>query len=213
MGVTMQINKYNLSLSFALILCAVGYYLYTQKTQAPAFDQQKHTTSSSETIVIRHKTLTAKESLHALGKDITKNGYTPIRLSIKNDSQRYWKFSTADVSLKVVTPDIVAANSSYNTTKRVMIWGIVGLCFPLLWAPGIIHAAHAYSGNKRLKINCLTHAATDRIIAPHTTIDSIIFVNARDFSNQWTMILSDNNSDRKIVCDINMENKQHAYMI
>lgn len=209
----MNLNASKLAIALVPVLSLglFGYYVFTSQHNEP---EPSKNISSSQNIIVGCKAYSAEESVGYLGKDVVSAGYQPLHITIENNSDRFLKFSASNMSLKTVPADIVAQSVYTNTTKRVVGWGIAGLFLPVLWIPGIVHASSSYKANEKLTQDFQTKAATDRILAPHTKIDGLLFVDIADFNTSWTLLLIDTASCETVTCAVDMtQNTHHTYSI
>ncbi|MFA6065664.1 MAG: hypothetical protein WC707_00600 [Candidatus Babeliaceae bacterium] len=172
---------------------SLGYRLLRNKHQ-----------KTSQKISLGCKVFSKVESIECFGKDVVSQGYKPLHISISNTTQRYLKFAQNDISLKTVPAEIVARSVYSSTAKRILGWGIACLFFPILFIPAIITSVSSYCANDALTNTFIAKSATDRIIAPGSHYDGIIFVPTDDYSNRFTIMLSDKDSSEKIACNVDM---------
>lgn len=203
----MQFIKFNKTFfTFLFGLSAIGfcctYLIYSSRRSTKSQNSQKQL--KSQGIQIHCKNFTKEECVGYLGRDVISAGYKPIKITIENNTDRNLKFSPSDISLKTVQADVVAKKVYYNTTGRATGWGIAGLIMPILWVPGIVHSASSYKANQKLSDNFSAKSATDRNIAPKSSIEGLIFVAIEDYKDTFDIILSDNNSQKKFFCTIDM---------
>lgn len=158
----------------------------------------------SENILVQCKTFTKEECVGYLGRDVISAGYKPIKISIENYSKQYLKFSTKNISLKIVPAELVVKKVFYNTAGRAAGWGIAGLFMPILWIPGAIHSVKAHKDNKRLSADFITKSATNRLIAPKSRMEGVIFVGINDYKNFFDIVLIDTDSQKKVFFKIDM---------
>jgi hypothetical protein len=169
---------------------------------------------TSKNIILKCKVFSAEECMGYLGKDVISAGYQPLHITIENNSERFFSFSSRNISFKTISPEIVAQSVYSNTTKRIVGWGIAGLFIPLLWIPGIVHAGSSYTTNEKITQDFQIKAATDRILAPNTKIDGLLFVDIADFNTSWTLLLTDTTSGEIVTCAIDMiKNAYEIYYV
>jgi hypothetical protein len=172
-----------------------------------------HSKLAHAKIPLTCKTLTEQECITYLGKHLGKNvirkGYRPIQIIIENNSGQHLKFSSDNISLRLIPMELVAKKICDNSTSKHaagFAWKFTSFFMPALGIPGSIHSMLLDRSNNKVMDGLITKSATDRIIDPNSRFEGILFVHANDYHDNWTLALTDANSHETIMYKINADN-------
>ena len=182
-------------LGLALVTGCARYQAKQLKPQATTVTMFK-----DKAISLYCHTFTQHEGRKYLGRDITKQGYTAIQVTIANSTERYLKVSPSNISLRTVPSEVVAKKVAFSPAKRFVGWGIAGLFFPVLFIPAIVDPAWAYEANEELSADYAAKAIQDKIIPPHAEVSGMIFVANEDYKRSFSIALTDEKSHETIIC-------------
>ncbi len=170
------------------------------------------------------KALTQEESKRLLGKDVVSAGYRPLQITIENKGNDYLKYSPEDISLKTVPAQVVAESVFSNTTGKAVGWGIAGLFLPVLWIPGIVVSARSYEANQKLSKSEQFHVEAVKLlldrhkienpidskagIFKNSKIQDLVFVSLKDCQDTFTITLTNQSSQEKVICKADMNNQK-----
>ena len=187
-----------LAIPLTIILIGTSLYLY----MVNPIQFSKLTGTKPVNIKAHCTSFTKEECEGYLGRDAISAGYKALKINIENHTENYLQFSSQGISLKTVPANVVAKKVYRNTSGRIAGWGIGGLIMPLVWIPGIVHSASAYKNNKKTSENFALKALADRVIAPNSNIEGVIFTKINDYKDTFDIVLTDINSQEKIVLKV-----------
>lgn len=186
----------------SVIIAFAGVAIYLSRTSITVIPEKV------QNISFNCKALTQQESKGLLGKDVISAGYRPLQITIENKGNDYLKYSPEDISLKTVPAEIVAESVFSNTTGKAVGWGIAGLFLPVLWIPGIVVSARSYEANQKLTKDFKERSYVHRIVEPNSKIQDLVFVSLKDCSNNFTITLTNQSSQEKVICKADMNNQK-----
>lgn len=190
-----------ITLSVAAV-AGVGFYFSRTMLVSPAKIEKIQNVSFTA------KALTKQESKGLLGKDVISAGYQPIQITLENKGNDYLKYSPEDISLKTVPAQVVAESVFSNTTGKAVGWGIAGLFLPVLWIPGIVVSARSYEANQKLAKDFKEKSYVHRVVEPNAQMKDLIFVNLKDYNDNFTVTLTNISSQEKVLCKADLANQQ-----
>jgi hypothetical protein len=151
-------------------------------------------------VLFKYKKFTKQDCQKYLGKDLIKMGYQPVQISVMNCTDHYLQFSPSRVSLPTVSADVVAKNVYDSTASRVIGWGIASCFVPTLVIPAIVDSSWSYEANQQLDKDYITKATGEKILAPYTELNGLIFVPVEKYNDSFVITLIDEDSQEKVTC-------------
>lgn len=148
------------------------------------------------TIAFEYRIFNREDCKKYLGRDkIIDKGYQPIQINFTNNSDRCLVMSETNFSFPCVYYYDVAKQVHFDTTKRVLAWGILGQFRGLISIPflalAIIEAIKSPRANEKLFINYSEKTLNDQIIRPRSAINGLIFVASKCFKPEFSFALID----------------------
>jgi hypothetical protein len=153
-----------------------------KKLFTPAFQEQ--------TISFDYHILNKQECKKYLDRDVMSKGYQPIHLTIVNNSNRYLNLSLDNFSLLCISPSTVAKSVHFSTAGRAAGYTVASiLTFGLFLIPAVVDGVGSSKANKELDADFEIKSIKDRIIAPHHTINGLIFTPKEGFDKDFSFVL------------------------
>lgn len=134
-----------------------------------------------------------------LDRNVISKGFQPIQITIKNHSDRYLNFSLDSITLPCLSADEVAQSVRCSTSKRVTSYGIGSLFLPVLIVPAVIDGFKSTEANELLFADFFRKVLKDQLIAPHATINGLIFVPSADAKEPLALTITDQETGEKFV--------------
>ena len=151
-------------------------------------------------VLFRYKKFTQQDCQKYLDKNVIKAGYQPVQISIINCTDHPLRFSPSCVSLPTVSADLVAKSVYDSTSSRVIGWGIASYFVPALIIPAIVDSSWSYEANQELDKDYIVKATGEKIMAPYTELNGLIFVPVSAYKDFFVITLTDEDSHDKISC-------------
>ena len=137
-----------------------------------------------------------------LGRNLLAEGYVPVQMTIRNQSEDPLYLSADNFSISLPSPARVAKTVHTSTGGRVAAWGIPGLIITPLLIPAIYDGILSSNANDSLDADYQSKALSDHIIQPHSHFDTIIFVPKGKIKQSIEMFLINETTQEKIVIPI-----------
>lgn len=148
------------------------------------------TTTQEQAISFEYHVLDIEECETYLDRDVISEGYQPIHLTITNNSNKYLNLSLDDFSLLCISPSTVAKSVHTSTAGRVAGYTVAGiLTFGLFLIPAVVDGVGSSKANKKLDADFENKSIKDRVIAPHRTVNGLIFTPKEGFDEDFSFVL------------------------
>jgi hypothetical protein len=131
------------------------------------------------------------DCMRYLDRNVIKEGYQPIHITLVNNSNSFIKFSLSDFSFPCASVEEVTQRVYTNTTARAVGYGVAGLFIPIFFIPAIVDGCGSAEANKQLNIDYSQKVLRDQTISPYSYINGLIFVPCSKFSAYFTFTVVD----------------------
>ncbi len=146
--------------------------------------------SEEQSISFEYHVLDKKECKKYLDRNVISKGYQPIHLTIINNTNKYLNFSLDDFSLLCIAPKKVAKSVHTSTTGRIAGYTVAGiLTFGLFFIPAVVDGIGSSKANKQLDTDFQNKSIENRVIAPHRTINGLVFTPREGFEDDFSFVL------------------------
>lgn len=182
-----KINLYAGLFSLGIILSLLSG---CAKYKAKPLTKLSMPTTQERSISFEYHVLDRKECKKYLDRDVISKGYQPIHLTITNNSNKYLNLSLDDFSLLCVSPSTVAKSVHTSTAGRAAGYSVAGvLTFGVFFIPAIVDGVGSSKANKKLDADFENKSIEDRVIAPHRTINGLVFTPREGFEEDFSFVL------------------------
>lgn len=133
-----------------------------------------------------------------LGRDkIIAKGYQPIQISFTNNSDRSLSLDLTTFSFPCVSCYEIAEQIRFDTTKRVLAWGIPGLFIWPFLIPAVMEAIESPKANERLLTDYSQKSLSNQIVRPYSRINGLVFVAQEHFKPTFSFVLIDQSNGKQ----------------
>lgn len=133
-----------------------------------------------------------------LGRDVIAEGYMPIQITIRNNSQDSLYFSPQNFNIPLAAANEVASKAHTNTAGRVIGWGIGSLfLFPLV-IPAVYDGLKSSAANDSLDADYEAKALREHTIHPHSVFNGVVFVPHKYSYQTIEMFLVNQKTNEKV---------------
>ena len=136
---------------------------------------------TKEDVTLSVKKLSSGDCKRILDRDVIKQGYQPIQITIKNDTKKYILFSSQGIGLSTVPAQEVAEKAHTSTVGRATAYGVAGLVFWPLLIPAIVDGVSSSGANQELDRDFNAKTAGQTVIQPYASHNGLIFVPLSEF--------------------------------
>lgn len=186
------------SISLLTLLFFTGCAKYNADTLPLLQNSSAQYSQTEKEITVYCKAFTTGDCMRYLDRNVLKEGYQPIQISIQNDSDHVLYFSQEGFGLPTVAPESVAKKVHTSTIGRAAGWGVGGLFIWPLFIPAIVDGIGSANANVQLDRDFAEKTMRGQPILPHTRINGLVFVPKPDFKENFTISLQDQSNEEKI---------------
>ena len=157
----------------------------------------KNAENGQSQVSFAFKTFSRADCYKYLGRSkILSRGYQPIQIQITNNTKKSFVFSLDTFNIPCFSYIDVVEGVNFNTTKRLVGWGIGSLFIWPLIIPFAIEAVECPKANERLEADFARKALHNQIIEPNSVVNGLIFVPVR-FDQNFFFVLRDTKNDER----------------
>lgn len=183
---------------FALTLCQQASAIAKYRGSALQTLQYENTPKDGE-ISFAYKKFNRSDCKKHLGRRrILSKGYQPIQIQITNKTQHSLSLNPNSFDCTCLPYLDVAEDVGFNTTKRIVMWGLGSLFLWPLVIPLAIEAIEAPKANDKLVDDYCQKTLSHEIIQPYTTLNKLIFVEKDTLYRPITATVVDNVTKQRI---------------
>lgn len=157
--------------------------LYHDEFQAP--------TESSSQVVVKSKVFSREDCKRYLDRDVISEGYQPVQVSILNNTDRRYYFSTDKISVPVAKPQEVAETVHTSTVVRAVGYGVGALFVWPLLIPAIVDGIGSAEANTALDSDFAMKSAKDQTIQPYSRLNTLLFIPVDGYKDSFSITLVD----------------------
>jgi hypothetical protein len=170
------------ALSLELILGSCARYQASTLSFLPI--ETSISSNENPNVLISWKALNREESYRYLGRDLSKKGYIPIQITLRNQTSDPMYLGAQNFSLPLSSPEEVAPQVHTSTGGRIAAWGVGGVFFMPLWIPAIVDGFGSAHANEALDRDYATKSLKkEELILPHSTFNGIVFL-PKEYANE-----------------------------
>lgn len=184
-----------ISLVFLVFSGCAKYQAGTLANLQPEFAPFADT---KEGVTLCVKKLSNGDCKRILDRDVIKEGYQPLQITIKNETKKYILFSNQGVNLPAVPAQEVAEKVHTSTTGRAAAYGVAGLFVWPLLIPAVVDGLGSSQANEKLDRDFNAKAVEQVVVQPYATHNGLIFVPVSEFQDSFEIILVDRETKDKI---------------
>lgn len=143
------------------------------------------------TISFEYRILSRSECQRILGRSIIiDHGYRAVQIQLVNKTNKYFSMPESGFSFPIVSYYTVAQQVRFNTTHRMLLWGIVKLLtLGLIWYPGAVDAIESPRANERLMADYVRKTFLVKVVRPFSSINGVLFVSTQHFNPEFYFTL------------------------
>jgi hypothetical protein len=112
-----------------------------------------------------------------LDRNVIKEGYLPVQITIRNDSKHPMYFNPNNLNVTSESAREVARTVHTSTGGRIAVWGIGGLIFFPLLIPAVVDGFKSSEANKALDEDYISKSVKEHVIEPYSNFTGLIFVS------------------------------------
>lgn len=193
---------YSRLLIFPAMLAAlffVSNLLSIANYQAFPLERIRDSRIVKDDLVLSYKKFDRADCRRYLGRsNILAKGYQPVQIQITNNTKRRLLFTPDNLSFPVVPYIHVAEHVRFNTTLRLLLWGVGTIFFWPLIIPFVLDAIESPKANEYLHDDYIKKSLGIAIVEPGSTLNGLVFVARNQFHANFKCILIDQETNDSI---------------
>ncbi len=171
------------------VMVALGQGRFPSISPLPALIVSKELFAEADAISISVKRLSADESEKYLKKDIVKMGYTPVQITIENQSLDPYLINPSSISLPLVQARDIASAAKTATLPVSIGLRIAGFFFWPFSIPSTMHGIKTMEAYQKTKKELAIKSIKEEIIPPYTTMNRVFFVKEDEYKESFSVTL------------------------
>jgi hypothetical protein len=161
-----------------------------------------------ETISICVKPLSPEESEKYLKTDAVKLGYTPVQITIENQSLDPYLVTSTSISLPLADAKDVASAAKRSSLPASIGLRVAGFIFWPFSIPSTMHGIKTMEAYEKNKKELSIKSIKEEIIPPYTTMNRVFFVKEKEYKSSFSVkLVNQETLESKIfsIEDVNQE--------
>jgi hypothetical protein len=167
----------------ASLILLTGCASYSASTLTSLTEDTAIESPKNPKVLISWKTFDRVDCKRYLGRDVISEGYLPIQITIRNNSNDPMYFSPQNFNIPLAPINEVADKAHTNTAGRVVGWGVGSLFFFPLVIPAIYDGIKSSSANDSLDADYEAKALREHTIQPQSMFNGVVFI-PQNYANQ-----------------------------
>ncbi len=155
--------------------------------------------NSRQGVSFAHHIFTKEDCKRYLDRDVLKEGYQPIHITLTNNTNRPLMFSLGNISLPTVPADEVAQKVYTDTTARAVSYGVAGIFIWPFLIPAVVDGVGSAKANEQLEGDFFRKTLCDQMVQPSSTINGLIFVPVKQFDPCFSLTMKSPESMNRYV--------------
>ncbi len=192
--------------TISLVLCSLAItqtcnLTAIAKYKALQLKELKNTSqpTTGSYISFAFKQFTKADCHKYLGRNtILSKGIQPVQIQFTNNSEYSYILSADSFSFPCIPYQEVAECVSFNTAKRLTLWGIGTLFIWPLVIPFVIEAIESPKANERLETDFQNKSLDFTVVGPHQTVNKLVFVEKSEFSEHFSFSVVNMKNNEKL---------------
>lgn len=193
----MSNNKKHIFIYSALILLT-GCASYNASTLSVLSTDTAIQSTENPNVLVSWKAFDKKDCEIYLDRDVLAEGYIPVQLTIRNNSNDPMYLSPTNFTVPVSPSNEVAQKVHTSTGGRVAAWGIGGLFFFPLLVPAVVDGIGSANANAALDSDYNTKTLKEQTIQPHSSFNGVVFIPKNYAHEKIQMFLVNQKTNQKV---------------
>lgn len=150
-------------------------------------------------VLVSWKTFDQTDCKRYLGRDVISEGYMPIQLTIRNNSNDPFYFNPQNFNVPLAPVNEVAGKAHTSTAGRVVGWSIGALfIFPLV-IPAVYDGLKSSDANDQLDADYESKALREQTIQPKSLFNGVVFIPQQYAYQGLEMFLVNQKTHEKVI--------------
>jgi hypothetical protein len=191
-------NKTIYSLTMSTLILLTGCASYHAGALSMLPQDSSITSKQSSEVLVAWKAFNQKDCQTYLGRDVLSEGYVPVQLTIRNNSNDPMYLSPNHFNIPLSPAYEVASTVHTSTGGRVAAWGVGGLLFFPLLIPAFVDGFKSIHANEKLDADYEAKALKEQTIQPHSSFNGVVFIPKKHADQKIEMFLVNLRTHEKV---------------
>jgi len=172
-----------------MLVLGQGTQHFSKNTFTSLLPPTKELFMEDPTLFISVKPLTGEESEKYLNSDVLDYGYTPLQISIENQSSDPYLINKESISLPLVEAKKIASASKKSSLPTAIGLKIAGFIFWPFSIPSTMHGIKTLQNEQKLTRDLTVKSVKEEIIPPYTIMNRVFFVDTKKYQDSFSVTL------------------------
>jgi hypothetical protein len=193
----MSKNKKHLFTCCTLILLT-GCASYNASTLSLLSTETAIHSNENPNVLVSWRAFDQNDCATYLDRNVLAEGYVPLQLTIRNNSNDPMFLSPDNFSTPISSPNEVANKVHTSTGGRIAAWGVGGLIFFPLLVPAVVDGFKSANANDALDADYREKTLKEHTIQPHSSFNGVVFIPSQYADQKIQLFLVNQRTHQKV---------------
>lgn len=185
-------------IAYSALILLTGCASYNASTLSMLSPETALQSNENPNVLVSWKAFDKNDCDTYLDRDVLAEGYVPVQLTIRNNSNDPMFFSPDNFSTPISSPNEVANKVHTSTGGRIAAWGVGGLIFFPLLVPAVVDGFKSANANDALDADYREKALKEHTIQPHSSFNGVVFIPAHYADQKIHLFLVNQKTHQKV---------------
>jgi hypothetical protein len=185
-------------LIYSTLILLTGCASYNASTLSMLPQDTAIQAKEDSNVLVSWKAFDKEDCKTYLDRDVISEGYIPVQMTIRNNSNDPMYFSPSNFSTPISSADEVAYKVHTSTGGRIAAWGIGGLIFFPLLVPAVVDGVGSANANDALDADYAAKALKEHTIQPNSSFNGVVFIPKQYAEDKIDMFLVNMKTNKKV---------------
>ena len=185
-------------IAYSALILLTGCASYNASTLSMLPQETAIQSKQDSNVLVSWKAFDKEDCKTYLDRDVISEGYVPVQVTIRNNSNDPMYFSPTNFSTPVSSPDEVAYKVHTSTGGRIAAWGIGGLIFFPLLIPAVVDGVGSANANDALDADYAAKTLKEHTIQPNSLFNGVVFIPQQYAEEKIEMFLVNMKTNKKV---------------
>jgi hypothetical protein len=183
----------------ASLIFLTGCASYSASSLALLPQEQALQSTQNSNILVTWQSYDKVDCKKYLGRDVISEGYQPIQITIRNNTNDPLYFSPQNFNIPLAPVNEVARKVHTSTAARVVGYGVPGLFIWPFLIPAVYDGIKSSSANDSLDADYEAKVMREQVIHPLSMFNGVVFVPQKYANQTIEMYLVNSKTNEKVV--------------
>lgn len=191
-------NRKRHILTYSVLILISGCAHYNPSTLCMLSTETAIPAKNNPDVLISWKPFNEDDCLDYLDRDVLSEGYIPVQVTIRNNSQDPLYLSPDNFSVPLSSPNEVSRKVHTSTCGRIVAWGVGGLIFFPLFIPAVLDGIKSIEANHALDADYAVKSLKEQVIQAYSVFNGLVFVPKQYANHKIEMYLVNQKTSQKV---------------